>query len=162
MKKRILVLALLISALSFGQKKQSIITTTSTEVVLEKFKPYVSAGISFSNCDDFSDGTYVSVEGGVTKGNLSLGLNVGSRNLNFEDHTIKDYYYEPKVYASYPIGNLTGTLLFGWGKYVDTPKSFIEYGGGIAYPIGNISYGVGYSNFDGVDFISPSVSYTFN
>lgn len=125
---------------------------------------YVSVGLSMSNMDNFRNGSYFSLEYGVTKQNLSLSMVVGRGNITgmFKDvDHIQNYYYEPKVTVGFPLGKLTGTAIFGVGGYFGTSHMLIEYGSGISYQIGDISYGILYSNWDGVDYITPNITYNF-
>lgn len=173
MKKVLLVLVMsLTTVLGFAQKHSTGVKQSDTTVVVGTFKPYVSVGLSLSSNEDFKAGTYPSVEVGMTKGNLSLGLVLGRQNLYFSNEAqinhgystreIQNLYYEPKITGSLPVGSLTGTLIFGWGGYFDTKHTFIEYGSGLGYTVKNVTYGITYSNFDKVDYITPSITYTFN
>jgi opacity protein-like surface antigen len=155
MKKVILVLVLsLMTSVMFAQ-------ADSTKVV-SKFTPYVGIGLSLTNGNDFTNQSYPSVEVGVMRSNYALGLAIGRQNLNFNQDAISKYYFEPKVTASVPVGSLSLNAILGWGMYIDTPYSFIEYGAGLSYGVGNLTYALTYSNFDKVNYLTPSISYSFN
>lgn len=162
MKKIIIVLLILLPMLGFAQKHSTILKQTDSIVTPQKFKPYVSVGLSLASGSDFINEAYPSIEVGMCKENISLGLVLGRQNLNYTSDSISNYYFEPKITGSLPIGSLTGTLIFGWGKYIDTPHAFIEYGSGLSYSVKNIAYGITYSNFDKIDYLTPSITYTFN
>jgi hypothetical protein len=155
MKKVVLVLALsLMTSVMFAQKD-------STNVV-SKFTTYIGVGLSLPNGNDFTNESYPSVEVGVMRNNYALGLVVGRQNFNFSEDDISKYYFEPKVTVSLPIGLLNLNGILGWGMYINTPSSFIEYGAGVSYGAGNLTYGLIYSNFDSVNYITPNISYSFN
>lgn len=176
--KKILTFILLLSVtLSFGQSSNSksrlllnhlSSKTVDTSYVKEKTKSpitaYASVGLSMSNTSNFRAGSYFNLEGGVCKENLCLGVVVGRGNITgmFKNtDAINNYYYEPKVTVTFPLGKLTGTAIFGVGGYFGTSHTLIEYGSGVYYQIDNISYGLLYSNWDGVDYITPNITYNF-
>lgn len=160
--KKIILLLCLITTISYGQKHTVILKQTDTISVPVKFKPYISIGVSLSNNDKISDGASQSIEVGFTKENISLGLSIGRDTFNYSSDKLSNYYVEPKITGSLPFGVLTGTLIFGVGKYINSTSNFIEYGSGLIYSVKQISYGITYSNFNKVDYISPSITYTFN
>lgn len=161
--KKVVLGMLLCATIGFAQTKKSNAMKQSDSIHTETpYVPYISVGLSFTNGDDFKKDSYPSVEIGITKGNISFGLALGRGNLYFEQDNISNYFYEPKVTGSLPIGKLYGTLVFGIGGYIDTPHTFIEYGSGLGYTDGNISYSITYSNWDKVDYITPCITYTFN
>lgn len=180
--KKILVLAILfISVTTFGQKRTagaalSTQVDTTSVTKSKKYVPYVAVGLSISsgntydmndNAYSFEDSSFPSVEVGVTRENLSVGAVFGRGNLtNLGQKTdeISNYYWELKVVPSFPLGVVNVNLLFGGGSYFNgkNGSTFIEYGTGITYSRGDFSYGVTYSNWDGIDYITPSLSYSFN
>lgn len=177
MRKISLILVLLVSTLTFAQKKHSIVSTQAETVKETKSTPitgYVAVGIGISNGNtydtneskySFTDSSFPSVEVGINVKNVAIGVNVGRTNFhNLGDNTdsIKNYYSELKVVPSFPLGAVSANLIFGAGSYFTGRGTFIEYGTGISYSVGKCSYGLSYSNFDGVDYISLGLSYNFN
>ena len=59
------------------------------------------------------------------------------------------------------IGKVYGNIILGYGGYFDVNHNFIEYGVGVSYTHKRLGYGVSFSNWDGVDYVSPSVSFNF-
>lgn len=183
MRKIIVLAILLVSTLSFGQKKHSnslalksnkLESTDSTSVAKAEWKNYIAIGLSISsgntydtneNKYTFSESSYPSVEFGFSKGNLAAGLAVGRGSLKgfgSSDDKIGNYYAEIRITPSFPLGIIDANVVFGAGSYLVSSKgTFIEYGSGISYTDGDITYGIGYSNWDGVDYITPSLSYSF-
>jgi hypothetical protein len=137
--------------------------TDSTKVKTTK---YVSVGLSMSNFDEtFSDNSYPSVEVGFTKNDISYGVVLGRASLrdlgSFSDN-IQNYFYEIKISPSTSLGYLNGNLILGLGGYINQGnRHFVEYGAGLSKTFGNVSYGLSYSNWDGVDYVTPSVSLSF-
>jgi hypothetical protein len=181
MKKVILLAILLVSTANFAQKKRSpnavavkTNTADSTSVKKTSFNKYIALSVSMSsgntydtneNKYTFSESAYPSVEFGVSKGNIMTGLAIGRGNfkgLGSDEDAIGNYYAEIRITPSFPLGIIDANVVFGAGSYlVSTKGTFIEYGSGISYTHGDYTYGIGYSNWDGVDYISPSLSYTF-
>ena len=60
-----------------------------------------------------------------------------------------------------PLGDLSGSVIFGYGGYFNSSRNFIEYGAGISYKVKHISYGVMVSNWDGVTYVTPNITYNF-
>ncbi len=139
------------STISWGQ---------CTEDSLNK---YVSWGVSMSNNSDFNSGSYSSLEFGVLYNDVAFGLVLGRGSLNgiFKNDDIRNYFYEVKVAPSFPIGKVYGNIILGVGSYIDTKHNFIEYGLGVSYTHKKIGYGVSFSNWDGVDYVTPSITYNF-
>lgn len=175
MKKILTIMCLMLATLTFGQTPKSnlfesnpLIKITDTSYVSEKpissIKPYVSVGLSMSNTSDFRNGSFFGVESGVYKENVSLGVVLGRGSVRgaFKNgDVITNYFYEPKITVSFPLGKLYGTAIFGAGGYFGTSNTFIEYGGGVYYQVGKVAYGVLYSNWDGIDYITPNITYNF-
>jgi hypothetical protein len=124
---------------------------------------YVSWGVSLSNNSDFNTGSYSSLEFGVVCNDVAFGLALGRGSLDgiFKNDDIRNYFYEVKVAPSFPIGKVYGNIILGVGSYIDTKHNFIEYGLGVSYTHNKIGYGVSYTNWDGVDYVTPSISYNF-
>lgn len=187
MKKIILMFTLLLSATMFAQE----VETPKVDSPKSLVSYYASVGLSITNLQtkdadgntvesDFTDAAYPSVEFGVTKGSLSLGVIVGRGSLNFKDANkleeylsenpnttkrnikeIQRYYYELKAAVSQPVGNASVYALFGVGNYVDQNHIFIEYGAGIGYAPSKLGCFVQASNWDGIWYVTPGLSYTF-
>lgn len=166
MKKIILLLSLMLTSTIFAQE-----ATTETP----KVSYYTSVGVSIPNLNStsvengntvttnsqFTDVAYPSLEFGVTKGNLSLGAIVGRGSLNFSEDAIRNYYYELKSAVSQPVGNANVYALFGVGNYVDQNHIFVEYGAGLAYSPSKLGYFVQASNWDGIWYVTPGLTYNF-
>lgn len=154
--KKILILALicLINTIVFAQSDSTKTKTTG----------YLSLGLSVTNADDFVTSSYPSIEGGIVRNNFAFGLVLGRGNfvdMFAKGEVINNYYYEPKITASIPMGILSGSVIFGYGGYFKTQHMFIEYGGGISYTSGKISYGVLCSNWDKITYVTPSITLNF-
>lgn len=146
--------------------------TDSTAACCNKptFSPYVSFGVSMTNSNETADSTrfsvrnYMGLEGGVCYGNLGLGLVLGRSFLQgtfaSDDH-INNYFTEVKSTVTQPVGNVNVTALFGYGCYLGTKRNFIEYGVGMSYSVNKFAYGMSYSNWDGVNFVTPNITYNF-
>lgn len=165
-----------------------VVDTVKTD---SKWSKYVAIGLSMSsgnsydtndNIKTFKESSYPSIELGVSRENISFGAVLGRGNLKglfASQYTDKDntrdgehyqtsdrlsnYYWEVKAVPSFPLGAVSANLIFGIGSYMTQAKGsmFIEYGSGIAYTSGKITYGLSYSNWDGMDYITPSLSYSF-
>ncbi len=138
-------------------------STIVSDTVVNDFVPYIGGGISLSSGSDFYVNSYASIEFGMNKSNFGMAMVIGRGNLSGINSTdnIRNYYYEGKVMGYMPMGKVISSVMFGYGGYFDTPHMFIEYGMGISYTRGKISYGVLYSNWDGIDYITPNISYNF-
>lgn len=168
MKKLFLVLFAFF-ALTVTAQEQTTTPTTSS------YTPYVSVGLSMSNFGEtFSDNAYPSVELGVTRNDVSYGVVFGRsslRGLGESDDSISNYFYEIKVAPSVSLGYLNANLILGAGGYIngggvnlsegDNDSFFVEYGFGLSKSFGKTTYGLSYSNWDGVDYLTPSVSFNF-
>ena len=151
MKKVLVILMVMVSTMSWSQ---------CSENALNK---YVSWGVSMSNNSDFNSGSYSSLEFGVIYNDVAYGLSLGRGTLDgiFKNDDIRNYFYEVKVAPSFPIGKVYGNIILGVGSYIDTKHNFIEYGLGVSYTYKKIGYGVSYTNWDGIDYITPSISFNF-
>lgn len=154
MKNIILILVSLFTIQAFAQ----------TDSIKSKITGYSSIDISLSTGNDFLSTSYPAIETGIVCESLGLGVVVGRGNFvgmaNKTDN-ISNYYYEGKVSGFIPLGNLTGSLIFGYGGYFKTQHMFIEYGGGISYTCGNISYGVTCSSWGGITYMTPSLTINY-
>lgn len=125
---------------------------------------YVSWGVSMSNNSDFNTGSYSSLEFGVIYNDVAAGLVFGRGSLQGvfdKTDNIRNYFYELKVSPSFPIGKVYGNIILGVGGYIDTKHNFIEYGLGVSYTHKKIGYGVSFTNWDGVDYVTPSITFNF-
>jgi hypothetical protein len=161
MKKILTILSLLVATSMFGQDTM---TYVNQKKVKTPITPYVSVGLSMSNMDNFRNGTYFGLESGVCIDNLSLGVVLGRGSVSgaFKSgDKSSNYFYEAKSSGSFPLGKLNGVVFFGVGGYFNTSHMFIEYGTGFYYQSGHVSYGVSYSNWDNVNYVTPNVTYNF-
>jgi len=184
MKNLILGAILLFSVMTFGQKRhvatsasaQSEKTIDTTATAKSKWSKYVSVNLSISNGNDygynanttsFDMASYPSLEFGFSRENISLGAVIGRgnlRGLGTNEDRFSNYYWEVKAVPSFPLGVVNASLIFGAGSYFNNDKgnTFIEYGTGISYTVNKFTYGVCYSNWDGIDYITPNISYCLN
>jgi hypothetical protein len=181
MKNLILGAILLFSVMTFGQKRHGAISTSAsvtadtTATTSTKWSKYIAVGVSISNGNTydtntnaytFQESSYPSVEFGFSRENLSLSGVIGRGNfqgLGSRTDGIGNYYWEVKATPSFPLGVVNASLIFGAGTYLNNQvgNGFIEYGSGISYTVGKFTYGVCYTNWDGIDYITPNVSYGF-
>ena len=54
--------------------------------------------------------------------------------------------------------SLNGQIILGVGSYYAHNTTFVEYGVGLSKTYGDLTFGVSYSNWDGGDYITPSIS----
>lgn len=125
---------------------------------------YASAGISIGNmnsdADNFNKASYLSVEVGMSRKNVSFGVDFGFENMFVSSSTRK--YSELKTSISYPIGKCNGYVLFGLGAFlVKDFNNFIEYGAGFSYAPCKVGYFAQYSNWAGTNYVSTGISYSF-
>lgn len=167
MKNILLTLALAASTLACSAQKLHQRTAHQSDSVglgQTSVSWYASASLSMSSGDRLALVSYPSVEVGRTCGITTLALNFGRRNLAKPEgeETSQNYYYEPKIAVSVPLGRLQTYLLFGAGGYFNTEHYLIEYGTGITWPLGaKHSLSVQVSNFDATDYVSVGVSQAF-
>jgi hypothetical protein len=184
MKNLFLGAILLFSVMTFGQKRhvgatastQAETSTDTTATPKVKWSKYVAVGLSISsgnsyennsNTTTFDEASYPSVEFGFSRENISLGAVIGRgnlRGLGTNEDKFSNYYWEVKVVPSFPLGVVNASLIFGAGSYFSNDKgnTFIEYGSGISYTVNKFTYGVCYTNWDGVDYITPNISYSLD
>jgi hypothetical protein len=142
--------------------------TDSTKV---KTTNYVSASLSLANSVEgksFNETTYASVEYGIVRNGVAYGLAVGrgqlqsNRVFNGSTTNLQNYFWEVRVQPTFPLGSVTGSVILGAGSYFGSSDAgFIEYGVGVSKSYGDLSYGLSYSNWDGINYVTPSVSYSF-
>jgi len=126
--------------------------------------PYASIGISVTNSNNFKFSSYPSIELGIIPKNLAYGLVIGRGNLLGIWKTgdvIQNYYFECKTSIYFPIGPVTGSLIFGYGEFCNTRHNFIEYGFGASLSQGKLGYGVTFSNWDGANYLTPAITLNF-
>ena len=93
----------------------------------------------------------------IGRGQLS-----GTVMSNTADKDFNNYFWELRVQPTFPLGSITGNLIIGAGSYFGTSGAgFVEYGLGASKSYGDLSYGLSYSNWDGINYVTPSVSYSF-
>ena len=159
MKNLITIICLVLATSTFSQND-----STSCCKKKSPITGYLSYGLSMTNSSDFKTSSYTGIEGGIMKGNLGLGIVFGRGSLSglgSKTDNIQSYFYEGKMTGSFPIGNVNGTILLGYGGYINTSHQFIEYGVGISYNIGKLAYGVTYSNWDGLNYVTPNITLNF-
>jgi hypothetical protein len=189
--KKIIIILCLIATIGYGQKRNNIVRhtkSTNIETPIEKsitfdsigsvektkikWDKYVSFSLSISSGNSSGDNTnqytfqesaYPDIEFGFTYQNLSIGGVIGRGNFNNTVNGIGNYFWEVRVTPTFQLGVVNASIIFGAGTYFnhEIGNGFIEYGSGIGYTIGKITYGISYSNFDGVDYITPNISLTF-
>lgn len=154
MKKIAILILMIITSVSFAQGDSSKVTLTK----------YVSVGLSVTNSNDFNETSYPSLEAGVMAKHLSLSGVIGRgylTNLFKKNDNIENYFYEIKTTAFHSIDKITGSVIFGYGSYFNTNHTFIEYGIGVSYTQGIFSYGVSSTNWDVINYITPSITLNF-
>ena len=125
------------------------------------FQPYIAAGLSMTNSDDFKSNSYPSVEFGFMVNNITLASVFGRNDLTGGKETIDNYWYEGKIGFSFPLGFVSGYGVFGVGSYIGGPGTlFIEYGGGISKEFGKLGTFLQVSSWDGVTYVTPGLSYS--
>lgn len=126
---------------------------------------YIAAGLSMSNTGDttFAYSSYPSIEAGIMKNNLSLGLVLGRSNLqNIGENKAENFFYEIKSAVYLPLDyNVSAYGIMGIGSYISTQRVFIEYGLGATIPVGKSAIFAQVSNWDGIWYLTPGWSYTF-
>jgi len=155
MKQFLTIILLFLGTLSFGQT----VDTTKT-----KLSGYLSYGLSMANSTDFRASSYTGIEGGVMYDNIGVGVVFGRatlQGLGRRTDNINEYFYEVKTSASFPIGKLSGSVILGYGGYFGSSRNFIEYGGGITYNVNKFGYGVSCTNWGGIAYITPSITFNF-
>lgn len=158
MKKIFPILFLFISSLMFGQ-------TINKDSTLKKYNPYFSIGLSMSNTSKFSLGSYPSAELGLSGKNITGGFILGRGNLKSigeKTDAIFNYYYELKTSLFVSINkNVSVYGLLGAGSYFNFKHMFIEYGTAFFYSFGKLSYSTEVSNWDGIWYLTPGLTYNF-
>jgi len=124
------------------------------------FDPYVALSVSAS-----SHSAYPSIEGGVCSKNMAVAIDFGRGDFNralTQSDAISNYFWEAKFSPYYDLGSFRGSVFGGYGGYIGTKHYFYDFGVGVSYTVESISYGVAFNNWDGVNYISPSLTYNFN
>ena len=92
-----------------------------------------------------------------------FGLAGGRGNLDFSaKDVVENYWIEVKSYAYKSVGNINCYIVGGWGQYLNTTHSFIEYGVGASYSIKHVALSVSVTNWDNVVYLSPGICYNFS
>lgn len=155
MKKILLTLSLFLT----------ILTQAQDTVKVNKLNPYISLGLSITNSNDFLYSSYPSIEIGLTGKHISGGLILGRgslKGMGEKTDVITNYFYEIKSAYSLSITkSISGYGLFGIGNYANTNHIFIEYGGGFSYSINKFSYSLQASNWDGLWYVTPCLTFNF-
>jgi hypothetical protein len=136
----------------------------ATDTTKHKVGGYISMGLSVTNSSDFLTSSYTAIEGGIMYRDFGVGLVFGRgslKGMGGKDDNLKNYYVEGKVSYSHTIKMVTFTPFFGYGGYIGTKHNFIEYGVGASYAIKNIGLGVAFSNWDGINYLTPNITYNF-
>ena len=159
-----IALAICVSATAFAQKRAAHITSIDSSATSVSLGWYAAAGISLSSGDGFSNIAYPSVEIGISKNNVSYGLNFGRRD--FADHgeteKLDNYYVEAKAAASWPLGDVKTFLMGGFGTMLNTDHYLIEYGTGLIWScIERTDFVLQLSNWDKSDYFSIGVVRNF-
>lgn len=126
---------------------------------------YVAGSVSMPSGNNFKQDAYPSLEVGVCKKNFMFGLSSGRLNFDtspYGKEKADNYYYELKTYASFPIGEIKGFVVAGWGQVFNSNHTFIEYGGGLVYSIKKVDLIVQVSSWDGKVYLSPGIAYNFS
>lgn len=129
-----------------------------------KVKYYASAGLSVTNSSNFKEASYASIEGGIVKNNMQLGLSLGRGSLAgimTSGDVASNYYYEVRLSPGFPMGLMSGNLIFGYGGFFDSHTMFVEYGVGVSYSIKKVAISASFSNWNNVNYIAPGIAYSF-
>ena len=94
---------------------------------------------------------------------LSCGVVFGRSSLVDinKNESLKNYFYEIKTNVNLPTNKLSSYLILGYGGYFKSNKMFIEYGVGISYNINKTALSLSLSNWDGVNYLTPSITLNF-
>lgn len=161
MRKFLSIVLVLFSLTAFAQTEADSIGYESKRDV----SGYVATGISITNLSNFAESAYPSVEGGVMINNAAVGLVFGrnnfARNAANEKETIGNYWTEVKTAYSVPVRSINFYGLLGIGTYFENGNIFIEYGLGVSKDFEHIGVFSQWSNWDGVNYISNGVSFSF-
>jgi hypothetical protein len=143
-----------------GHMKQRSLPPDSADNLNVNLAWYASASLSVSSGDGFSDIAYPSIEVGVSKNNISYGLNVGRRDLanHGEREYPSNYYIEGKAAATWPLGDVKTFAMGGFGVVPDTDHYLIEYGTGLIWSTDWVDLIMQISNWDRTDYLSIGVS----
>ncbi len=126
---------------------------------------YTAIGVSMANTSSstWSESSFPSVEFGVMKQNLSLGLVICRSSLaNFDNDDASNYCAEIKTAISFNLGEVDGYAMAGFGNYLSTNQYFIEYGLGASYALkNNLGFFTQVSNWDNTWYLTPGLTYSF-
>jgi len=160
MKKVLLFAILLVSTLTFAQSTQD---GGFVEGLESPITPYIAAGLSMSNGNDFQTTSYPSLEVGIMIENWSIGGVLGRNNLvSTSPEVIENYWWEVKTAFSHSLDFVSIYGLLGVGAYIDRDYGmFIEYGVGASKEFGNFGMFAQASSWDGTWYVTPGFSYSF-
>ena len=99
---------------------------------------------------------------GISQGAFSLGFVTGRSDNDYSStEALSNYWWEIKTALSIPVESFSVYGLLGVGNYLSTEQVFIEYGIGFSRSWDQLSAFAQVSNWDGLWYITPGVSYTF-
>ena len=160
MKNILTIICILFATSTFAASPDS----TKIDTTKYKLDGYISLGLSVTNTSDFLTSSYAGVEGGIIYRDFGAGIVFGRgslRGLGSKSDVISAYFIEGKISYSCSLNLLTITPFFGYGSYVNTNHTFIEYGVGLSKTFNKVSIGVSYSNWDSVNYLTPNITYNF-
>lgn len=150
MKNIFLALAILVSTISVAQQTDSSLSF------------YAATGLSMANSSNFEQSSYISAEVGGMYENVALAIVVGRNNLEGtfgSNESLNNYWYEGKVAVYQQVGAVDAYGLLGAGSYIENGDLFLEYGAGISKEFDALGVFIQVSNWDGVNYITPGVSF---
>jgi len=156
--------SIMVSVVAIAQKRGTHITSIDSSEMSVSFGWYAAAGLSLSSGDGFSNIAYPSLEVGVSKNNMSYGLNFGRRDLVDvgEEENLDNYYVEAKASASWPLGDVKTFVMGGFGAVLDSDHYLIEYGTGLIWSCTKkTDFVMQLSNWDRTDYVSIGVVRNF-
>lgn len=165
MKKLVLSLAALLGTVVMSA--QEVKTAPVAQSITTHFVSVSTSIPTVSNAK-----AYPSIEFGHTTNDVSYSLVFGRGDFDkmfSGGDNIKDYYLEYKIVPSTTIGRMTFGAVIGAGTYLGhSAKSnnmrqpfFGEIGGVASYSIKKFSVGVSFTNWDGLNFLTPSITYNY-
>jgi hypothetical protein len=126
---------------------------------------YVAGSVSVPTGNSFKQDAYPSFEFGINCKNMTFGINTGRMSFDkspFNGEKIDNYYSEIKMMTSFPIGQIKGYIVGGWGMYYNSSHEFIEYGAGVVYSVNKIDFMLQVSNWNQIVYLSPGIAYNFS
>jgi hypothetical protein len=156
MKKLVLVLVAMLGLTSMSAQEK-------VEVKTDDKTHFMSVGHSFSSSAE----SYPTLEFGYTRNDVSYSMVFGC--FDFSSLSSPNaYFIEYKIVPSTTIGKATFGFIIGAGSYLGNPDGrdskpfFGEIGAVVSYNVyKKFNLGVSYSNWDTVNYITPSLTYNF-